>query len=185
MKSLFLALAVCTSLPSFACKLDQPIDLSALSFQEGFESLGNAKMFPSLSMLFPDSSVYGAQPSVLQLTYPIDADFRDGLNDQLVLGARINLGQTRFELGIANTYRESVERSVEVSERGEIHTIKAYDTYYESLEKVPYVADMSIVKIEDNHVVSIEVGKGVVTRDRYPNPKKVGMKKTCVTSLSK
>lgn len=185
MNAMFFALAVSLSLPTFACKLDSPIDLSGLKFEEGVEFIGNANTFPSLKMIFPETRNSKAEASQLYLTYPIDNEFRNGTLTELVLGARVDLEESDFGLGLWDQYdKKSLERNIEKTADGEIHTIKAYDTYYENVQKVPYVSEMSIVKIQNNQIVSVEVGMGVVTRDRYPNPKKVGMKKTCVTSVS-
>jgi hypothetical protein len=173
MKAFALALAVVTSLPSFACRLDQPIDLSTLSFNEGFEFLGNYNTYPSFRMIFPESRTSGATTTQLYLNYPVDTAVMEGRVSEQVLGARVDLEDTDFGLGLWDEYEYiNLERKIEKTAEGEVHTIKAYDLQYRDMPVAPYLSDMSVVKVQNNKIVSIEVGTGSPS----------GMKKACVTS---
>lgn len=190
MKALILALAVTTALPAFACKLDTPIDLRGLKFENGWERFTRADSVPDIrTLMSKDSSEFFNLPTEFALSKVQDstANLRDGTLNPVVLGARVALGETIHGFGMSDFYEGfKMERNVEKTADGEIHTVKASSLTEETPGSwVYYLDDMSVLKIVNQQVVSVELTEGFFTCNRTTKKYDYSMKKTCVTEAAR
>jgi hypothetical protein len=190
MKNLFITLAlVFASNSVFSCKLETPIDLRGLEFRKGHEIFTRTDSAPDIrTLMSKDSARFFSLPSVFHLTQVEDsaANRRDGTLKPVVLGARIALGDTVHAFGMSDMYEGfKMERTIEKIPGGEIHTVKASSLSDSDGWRNYFLDDLSVIKILNDQVVSIELTEGFWTKNPSTNKYDYSIKKTCVTEAAR
>lgn len=190
MKTLLITLAFSLAAQTaFACKLETPIDLRGLEFKHGWEEFGRANSNPDIrTLLAKEDSRFFHLPTNFTLTYVQDtsANRRDGTLKPAVLGAKLSLGDTVLGFGMSDFYEGfKMERSIQKIPGGEIHTVKSSSLSDSDGWLNYFLSDMSVIKIVNEEVVSVELTEGFWTFNPATSKYDYSIKKTCVTEAAR
>lgn len=182
MKALLMSLVFSLSVSSaFAeCKLKNPIDLSTLEFTHGTESFSFAKVTGYSPLMQKDLKLHlhYVQSDLLNLeTMPLE---------QLTLGARVEERESIEGMGAAAWMNdEDLSRLKYRINDVELHQIDYVLTHDFDGPRKAWYTMKSLVKVQDNQVIGIEIEVGTEVRNHLTGARKLVKKSICVTEASR